>query len=669
METELDHTKKLALGIKERIETASSDERFTILDELHKKWIVKPNHQNNMFDYLRLALHNFGIDDLDNLQVGAFERIKKVIIFQLNYLHLHFMKEDVTNEEDRAEYEQKFAKLFRAVIDADNAIQFSLYLKSSMTQEEVGKAEGLTKQDLFRFTEIDYEKLSPYQSLLMYLYEQLHRKEYRRYVVDGRGMCYQKIYNEDGYDTHAWKPAMSIEEFILDSTRKDFNFKMWSNRTVAKNNLEASTKDLTVSLEGEFDDLVRDRHVFSFNNGIYITKKWDSENEKWTDQWIPFTGPKSKKVGASIVSCKLFDLDFVDCDTESTHREYGDWFDIIKKHCPNFIHVMEYQQWPEEAQRWMCILIGRMLYDIKELGEDWQVIPYLLGQAGSGKSTILDNIIAKLYEPADVGILSNNIEKKFGLSALVDKKVFIGPEIKGNLSLEQAEFQSIITGEMVQVNTKFKQARSQRFRAPGMLAGNELPNYTDNAGSMTRRVVVYPFNYKVRKGEGDTRLGEKIQKEIGFIMQASNKGYLWALEEYGKKGIWDILPEFFKETKEQMAEDSNALINFLSSEHVILGDSKTIYCPEKTFVTAFNDHCREQYLGAFKWSSQYYLGPFADFGISINKHARRRYPNQPGGRTFSGTLIFGVDIKPQSGTENTVVDDSESDGDGSFGDL
>jgi hypothetical protein len=52
---------------------------------------------------------------------------------------------------------------------------------------------------------------------------------------------------------------------------------------------------------------------------------------------------------------------------------------------------------------------------------------------------------------ADVGTLSNNIERKFGLSALADKLLFIGPEIKADIQLEQAEFQSIVSGETVQV--------------------------------------------------------------------------------------------------------------------------------------------------------------------------------------------------------------------------
>ena len=65
------------------------------------------------------------------------------------------------------------------------------------------------------------------------------------------------------------------------------------------------------------------------------------------------------------------------------------------------------------------------------------MIPYLKGVASSGKSTIVMRVCRGLYEPADVGVMSNNIERKFGLSALADKLLFVGPEIKGDCQIEQ----------------------------------------------------------------------------------------------------------------------------------------------------------------------------------------------------------------------------------------
>lgn len=648
-ETELDRTKQLALTIKESIETASTERREELLNDLYEKWIVKSNAQNKMFDYLKLALSNFNLS-IDSLQIGLFDRAQKVTTFELMYLHMFLTKDEKLEDEKRNQFEEKFTKLFRAVIDAGNAISSSLYLMSSMTLEDIGH-EKITKAEMFRYSEMDYDTLSACQSLMLYLLEQLQRKEYRRYVVEDKGMCYQKIYSDKGYDTHAWKPAMTVKNFVIDMTRKELNANMWKNRTMSKENTNFVTRELTECLAPEFEDLSKDRHIFSFNNGVYITKvlnKNEDENDDriWIDEWIPFDGPDAKKIGASIVSSKYFDLNF-------ENFNYSDWFDIIKNHCPSFTNVMEYQQWPEDVQRWLCILMGRMLYDIGEL-DDWQVYIFLLGVAGTGKSTIIENILKQFYEPADVGIVGNNAQKQFALSGLVGKKIILGPEIKGNWSIDQAELQSMISGESVSVNTKFKIASSEKFSSHLAIAGNVAPDFQDNAGSMSRRTVVFPFDYKVKKG--DTKLGFKIQKELAYIIQACNKGYLDAFHKYGSSGIWEVLPELFKTTQELMAENTNALTHFLNTDLVI--KDKDIYCREKVFVAAFNAHCKESHFSNSKWTSQFYSGPFADAGIKVIKNSRRRYPNNASGRSYCGTFIVGVDIREDAIREDDGDDET-----------
>jgi hypothetical protein len=1012
----LDSNQKLVLDIKGRIETSSHDERQKMLDDLYSKWIVKSDRSNTFFTYLDIALKNFNLD-INNLQVGTFERAKKTVIYQLTYLRVQFEKEDLTFSEKNI-YEEKFTKLFRSVVDADNAISSSLFLMSSMTLEDIGK-EKKTKHDLFRYTEINYDKLNPWQTLLIYLSDQVQRKEYKRYVVENKGICYEKIFNEAGYNTHAWKKAMTIKEFVQDQTRKEYNFAMWQNLTHAKDNLTACVNYLTSCPGPEFEDLNKQRNVYSFNNGIYITKKFDDENDLWKDLWIPFEGPGAIKIGESIVSCKLFNIDFHDC-------QFDDWFDIIKEKCPHFKSVMEYQRWPEEVQRWLCILIGRMMYPIGEL-DNWQVMPYLLGMAGTGKSlstntpvmlstgkfkmsqdieigdklmgddskprnviatskgpdklyrvkqvkgddyivngahvlslrmtyinyrydgrpqnefriingkkyrvgetvdievddylklsqgqkkalkgykvpvvfpkvevpidpyiigawlgdgtsanigftnqdaavlhylahklpeynsylelttstfgyrfqylnkkdkirdkfkelnllnnkhipdiykynnrenqlkllaglldtdghyikeghsydfvqknytiakdvefiarclgfsstvveckkgcmwkgeykegtyyrqeisgngiedipcliprkkaspraqiknnlhtgitvepveqsyydqgpeyklrysfqidgnqryllgdhtvthnsTILENIVKLLYDIEDVGILSNNIEKKFGVAPLSKKKIFIGPEIKGNLQLEQAELQSMISGESMTMAEKMLAPFTTPFLVPGMCAGNDLPNFTDNSGSMTRRFIVFYLGYKIKRGHGDTKLPKKIQAEIAYVIQAANKGYLKTVNENGKTGIWDMLPPFFAETQEEMAENTNGLTHFLNTDLVNLGnDGKDengieLYCREKVFVAAFNDHCNESHFGKNKWTTQYYAGPFSDFNITVKKGIQRRYPNKPGNPSYTGAFIFGVDVKESQITNKVAEDDDD----------
>lgn len=123
------------------------------------------------------------------------------------------------------------------------------------------------------------------------------------------------------------------------------------------------------------------------------------------------------------------------------------------------------------------------------------MIPFFKGMASSGKSTIVLKVAKQFFEAVDVGVLSNNIEKKFGLSAFVDKYLFVAPEIKNDLQIEQAEFQSMVSGEDIQVNTKYAKARSCVWKVPGVLAGNEVPSWCDNSGSIQVRTPAWQLQF------------------------------------------------------------------------------------------------------------------------------------------------------------------------------
>jgi ABC-type molybdenum transport system ATPase subunit/photorepair protein PhrA len=110
--------------------------------------------------------------------------------------------------------------------------------------------------------------------------------------------------------------------------------------------------------------------------------------------------------------------------------------------------VLNYQKLDEDVARWVYVFMGRLCFDVNEI-DGWQVIPFIKGIAQSGKSTLITKVCRKFYETEDVAVLSNNIEKKFGLSSIVNGFMFISPEVKGDLQLEQAEFQSLVSGEDV----------------------------------------------------------------------------------------------------------------------------------------------------------------------------------------------------------------------------
>ena len=314
---------------------------------------------------------------LENLQMGTLEKAKAIVIEKLIYLRLVIEYDDEIDETDMVEFKAKFNKIFRAVISGENTIRYALHLQNAMIESDIGYDDQL---DITKYTPMDTSNNNAYQNLLLFLLENLLNKGFRKYQSD----CYARVYTPEGNDTHCWKRVMSLREFIYKTIRKEIYYEMWQNLTHAKGNDKEAIKYLE-NYEGmEFEEIKKDRHVFAFRNGIYISKKWNEDLERFGDEWVPYTGKNSKKIGSSIVACKYFDFNFDEetrADLKDPDHIYNDWWNIIVEDCPFFKSVMDYQEWGEDVQKWLCMLMGRCLYEIGEL-DDWQVMGFLLGQAG-----------------------------------------------------------------------------------------------------------------------------------------------------------------------------------------------------------------------------------------------------------------------------------------------
>jgi hypothetical protein len=318
-----------------------------------------------------------------------------------------------------------------------------------------GGGGGGTDEDLAagvaRFSRMEVsEDTNKMQQLLLYLLNCAQSRGYRRF----RGDCYARRFTADGHDTHAWDRVFSLREFVYDATRKELNYEMWLAMTSMRTNVGSAVEHLDNCRDVQMPDLKKDRHVFSFRNGIYLAAK---------NRFLKYGTPEARALPADTIAARFFDVEFPKI------AENDDPEDPIVE-TPHLQSILDYQGMDSEVSRWMYVMIGRLIYEVNEL-DQWQVIPYLKGAASSGKSTILTRVCRGLYEPGDVGVMSNNIERKFGLSALHDKFIFIGPEIKSDMALEQAEFQSVVSGETVQVATKFQTAQVRGgLRPPHPLA-------------------------------------------------------------------------------------------------------------------------------------------------------------------------------------------------------
>jgi hypothetical protein len=441
----------------------------------------------------------------------------------------------------------------------------------------------------------------------------------------------------NGYFTHAWKEKMSIKKFIYEKTEYSQDYRQCHNLTSKANNIKNATEFLENCRDPRLSDLVKDRHVFAFRNGIYNCKEKVTDQNgkvKYQDHFYEYGAELTKCLDLNVVASKFFDTEF------NNFESVDDWYQIPT---PFFQSIFDYQDFNEEVSRWIYIFVGRLFFNLGEL-DNWQVALFLEGVAGSGKSTIT-KLVKRFYEVCDVGVLSNNIEKKFGLSSLKDKLLYLAPEIKCDLGLEQSEFQLLIEGGDMQLPVKYKDSHYIEWKTPGLFAGNEPPDYTDNSGSISRRLVVAKFNKKVNNKDSD--LDAKLLVELPFIIVKSARAYLDAVNKYRGKDFWSCLPKYFRDTQQDMAQNTHSLEHFISSGKVVLGTNE--YCREKNFVQAFNDHCKECHLERHKFTTDYYLGVFGNYSITLKKNAKMRYPNNQNAPMYQGTFIMGIDLINEMG--------------------
>jgi phage/plasmid-associated DNA primase len=469
-----------------------------------------------------------------------------------------------------------------------------------------------------RFSPQCIEDANKVQQLILYLLNCLHQSGYRRYDGD----CYEVRHTDDEarLSTRSWRRVCSIRDFVYQRTQKEFNFDMWLNLTRVRTNAAAVVDHLAQCRDVQFPDLVRDRHVFAFRRGLYFARE---------DRYV-----KYEDVDEDVVAAKFFDLDFPEGPDAEEATSAEDW----EPPTPHLQSILNYQNMSPDASWWMYVFIGRLIYSVGELDE-WQVVPYLRGAASTGKSTILTRVCREIYEPQDVGVLSNNIERKFGISALADKLVFIAPEIKADIALEQAEFQSIVSGETIQVAVKHAMARTVEWSVPGILAGNEVPGWVDNSGSINRRIVLFEFDNRVTKG--DMMLGRKLADEMACILRRANRAYLKAVRMYARDNVWLHLPPEFLRAKEELSESVNSMVSFLRCGR--LAFDQEFYIPFVDFMEAYKDYCRQTGQRAIPQSE--FKNHLRAASCTVLTRTTLRYPRSERG-TFvaNAKFVLGVDF-------------------------
>lgn len=602
------------------ISSMTNDNLMNLFDDYETKWNIEDDMQNrsNIFETLQRKF-SVGCDDSDNLD-AVFSNQNKI----LQEIESEMRVRKLIDNKENIDNLQRFNRLLERM-------HYSYYLMNNYLNLKRTFAKSYCENSdptYFKYVSLIYEDLKPFQKLIYKMLRYFESNNLRK--VDD--WVYKEITIQDK-GTHAWTKTRQIIDVIHEQCAMTTETTNWQLFTSAKDMDARLTEYFVKTKDKRFPTLQKNRHVFSFTNGVYFAVNAEAQgitcnnNGTLTDLFVPYTSNIYDDIDNSVVSCKFFNKTFT----------YEDNVDNFRKiDTPVLDSIFKYQNLSEEVLDICYMFLGRMLYNVGSM-DNWQIIPFLLGVGGSGKSTI-NSVVRDFYQHEDVGIISNNYQKTFGMADIFNKFLFVAPEIKKDWTIDQAEFQEMVSGGKVNVNIKHKNSTVVDWRTPGMLAGNENPGFVDNASSIQRRVVVIRFDKKVQ--DGDPHLDKKLAAEIDCIMRKCNLAYLHYVNGFYHKDFWKFAPAYFLETQKLMAAASNALEAFLNSDKLVL-DSEN-WMPFTEFFKWLNVFCVDNGYRKPTINVDFYRAPFEKYGIKVQMVSQIKY----NGTTLRNQkFIFGVDFK------------------------
>jgi putative DNA primase/helicase len=150
----------------------------------------------------------------------------------------------------------------------------------------------------------------------------------------------------------------------------------------------------------------------------------------------------------------------------------------------------------------------------------------LLGDGSNGKSVfcdVLTELAGGVHNVSNVAL--RNFGKQFALAQIMDKTLNISTENEIEGTLDTQTIKAIVSGEVMQMEEKFKMPISHRPTTKLIFAVNTMPKTTDKSFGFGRRVICVPFNIRFvtdepeneMEREADFELTEKLMEELEGI--------------------------------------------------------------------------------------------------------------------------------------------------------
>ncbi|EGH5787247.1 TPA: DUF5906 domain-containing protein [Escherichia coli] len=187
----------------------------------------------------------------------------------------------------------------------------------------------------------------------------------------------------------------------------------------------------------------------------------------------------------------------------------------IRDNAPNFHKWLEHAA-GKDPRKMMRICAA--LYMIMANRYDWQMFIEATGDGGSGKSTFTHIASLLAGKQNTVSAEMTSLDDAGGRAQVVGSRLIVladQPKYTG----EGTGIKKITGGDPVEINPKYEKRFTAVIRAVVLTTNNNPMIFTERAGGVARRRVIFRFDNIVSEADKDRELPEKIAAEIPVIIR------------------------------------------------------------------------------------------------------------------------------------------------------
>ncbi|EFK7891975.1 DNA primase [Escherichia coli] len=187
----------------------------------------------------------------------------------------------------------------------------------------------------------------------------------------------------------------------------------------------------------------------------------------------------------------------------------------ICDNAPNFHKWLEHAA-GKDPRKMMRICAA--LYMIMANRYDWQMFIEATGEGGSGKSTFTHIASLLAGKQNTVSAEMTSLDDAGGRAQVVGSRLIVladQPKYTG----EGTGIKKITGGDPVEINPKYEKRFTAVIRAVVLATNNNPMIFTERAGGVARRRVIFRFDNIVSEAEKDRELPEKVAAEIPVIIR------------------------------------------------------------------------------------------------------------------------------------------------------